>query len=276
MKYVLKKIWHPFATMRKTLALAPLADDLHNVWQEREDRPLTPHERELLENALNMSEITAEDVCVPRGEIKAVPLKANFTYVMEMFKETYHSRLLVYGGDLDEIKGMVMLKDMAQFFDKPQDFQLEKQLRQVVPVPENMTLPKVLQVMKRSKTQMVVVMDEFGGVSGVLVLKDILEELVGEIDDEHESDNDFDFIEKGKGIYVVDAGMELEDLGEKLVLPLEEMAGDEVDTLGGWVMQAAQRIPQRGDVVSLAKGLKVTVVQATPKRLVKLELHVEK
>ncbi|PZP40498.1 MAG: magnesium/cobalt efflux protein [Pseudomonas fluorescens] len=259
---------------RKAVELAPHIDDLHAAFEEREgSAPLKRHERELLENALVFSTTTADDVGIPRADIVGIPLDADFASVIKAFQDGYHSRLPVVGRDLDDVKGLISLKDVMGLVGREKDFSMDKLLRPVTFVPESMALPRVLHIMKRSRMPMVMVSDEFGGTSGLITLKDILEELVGEIDDEHNDGKVPALVSMGGGAYRVQGDYQLEDLDRQLKTRLTERF-DDVETLGGAVMREAKTVPDKGESYLLDEGVQATVTSSDGRRVLAVELKI--
>lgn len=262
-----------FERVRKAMELAPYIDDLYEAFEEREsDTKLTPGERELLENTLAFGEITADEISVPRADIVGVPEKADLKKVMKAFKESHHNRLLVFGRSLDDIKGLIALKDMLPVLEKPETFDLKAMLRPVPFVQESMPLPKVLQVMKKNGTPLVLVTDEFGGTSGLISLKDIVEELVGDIDDDREPDDVAPFVSIGANRYRVRGDCLLEDFDAAQGTSLAQKFEDYAETIGGAVMQVAKTVPAKGERVTLMDGVEGTVVASDGRRVVAVDL----
>lgn len=263
------------ARWRKALHLAPHIDDIYEAFEERGDNALTKHDRELLENALSFSAITADKVGMPRAEIVHVPVTATYEQVLAAFVDSAHSRLPVAGRGLDDIKGMLTLKDLIGVVAAPEGFAMARLLRPVPFVPENMTLPRVLQVMKRTRTPLVVVTDEFGGTSGLVTLKDILEELVGDLDDEHEEAVPAPLLPVGGNRYRVQGDYTLEDLDGQFGTNLAEVFGNEVETLGGAVLRVAKTVPPKGSHFVLSEGVEATVLASDGRRVLGLELQIQ-
>lgn len=270
-----------FATLRrgvsrlkKAAELSPHIDDLYAAFEEREgDAPLKRHERELLENALAFSATTADDVGIPRADIVAVPADADFATLLKTFQDSYHSRLPVMGADLDDIKGMVTLKDVIALVGREHEFSMDKLIRPVTFVPESMPLPRVLHTMKRTRLPLVIVSDEFGGTSGLIVLKDILEELLGDIEDEHEDGKGPGLIGLGDNRYRVQGDYDLEDLDSQLNTELAGLYSD-VETIGGAVMREAKTVPAKGQSFHLAPNVTATVTGSDGRRVLSVELKV--
>ncbi|RYG61058.1 MAG: CBS domain-containing protein [Alphaproteobacteria bacterium] len=258
---------------RKALELAPHIDDLHAAFEERDkDGALSRHERDLLENALAFSATTADDVGMPRADIVGVPETATFEEVVKAFQDSYHSRMPVIGRDLDDVKGIVSLKDVMALVGKDEAFDMAKLIRPVNFVSESMTLQRVLVIMKRTRMPIVVVSDEFGGTSGLITLKDILEELLGDIEDEHE-DGKSALVAMGTGRYRVQGDYALEDLDRQLGTALGD-AFDDVETIAGAVMRQANTVPARGESFALASNVQATVLASNGRRVLGVELKI--
>ena len=261
--------------LRKAIALAPHIDDLHAAFEEREEGgALTRHERELLENTLTFGAITADEVSVPRSDIVAIGSKARFADVLEAFRDSTHSRLPVIGRSLDDVKGLVTLKDVLSFVGREDKFELDEILRPATFVPETMLLPRVLQVMKKTHVPLVMVTDEFGGTSGLISLKDIVEELVGDIEDEHDQSSTAPIMPLGAGMYRIQGDFALEDMDEQLGTNLVENVGDDVETLGGAILKVAKTVPGRGETFRLDERVKATVTATDGRRILNADVAV--
>lgn len=261
--------------VRKALELALYIDDLYEAFEERSSpHKLTRQERELLENTLAFGEITADEISVPRAEIVAVPESADLKKLLKIFKATPHSRLPVIGKDLDDIKGVITLKDVVAALDKPEDFRLDALLRPLTFVQENLPLPRVLQVMKKTHVPLVLVTDEFGGTSGLISLKDVVEELVGDLDDEHEEPEGPLIVPIGGGRYRVRGDCPLEKLDSMVGTTLLETFGDTVETIGGAVMQVARTVPPKGERLHLADTVDAIVVATDGRRVQAVDIKV--
>lgn len=276
MKNLLKQAGQWRGRVAKALQLAPHIDDLYAAFEEREGAaPLSRHERELLENALAFSQTTADDVGVPRADIVAVPLGATFEAVLEAFQKSSHTRLPVVGRDLDDVKGLVTLKDFFPLVTTPEKFNLETMMRPVSFVQESMPLNRVLHLMKKTRMPLVMVTDEFGGVSGLVTLKDVLEELVGDIEDEHDGAEPTPLVALGGNRYRVRGDYALEDVDKQIGSDLAEAFGEEVETIGGAVMRKANTIPARGESFALTPEIDATVNATDGRRVLSVELRLK-
>lgn len=279
MKQFLTNLRTALATRQQFLeqaeALRPHLPQLYAAFAERAMAPLTHHERELLENALAFGALVADDVAVPRAEIIAAKETATLDEVLALFAESQHSRLPVAGNSLDDLKGFVLLKDVIQHLHNPRTFNLTTLLRPLTVVPETMPLPRVLQQMKRAKVPFVLVADEFGGTSGLISLKDILEQLVGSIADENADQTDA-IVSLGNQRYRIRGETPLAEIDRVLGLRLADREHEDATTLAGLVLQAAQHIPAKGEVVSLGGGLKAETTESDGRRVLLVTLTLGK
>lgn len=234
---------------------------------------LTPLERQMLRNLLHFSEHDADDVAIPRGEIIAIPESASWDDVVEAFAEHGHSRLPVYRDTLDEIVGMVLIKDVFPLLacgKAPKDW--KSLLRQPLFVPQARNALDVLNDMRASRVHLAVVIDEYSGTDGIITFEDLVEEITGEIEDEHDDAPTELLIELENGMWEADARVELEDVGERVDPRLGEVEED-VDTLGGLAFLLAEAVPQVGAVLEHASGWRLEVIAGTEKHVTRLRLH---
>ncbi len=226
---------------------------------------------------LNLRRMRIEDVAVPRAEIEAVPANIRKEELVRIFRETGLSRLPVYEGTLDTPIGMIHLKDLALkhgFNGSGGRFSLRKLLRPLLFVPPSMPIGILLQKMQSSRIHMALVVDEYGGVDGLVTIEDLIEQVIGEIEDEHDIDEDQFWIKEGPGCYLAQARTPLEDfeaeIGMKLTDPGEE---EEIGTLGGLVFLLTGHVPARGEVIVHPDGPEFEVVDADPRRIKRLRVR---
>jgi CBS domain containing-hemolysin-like protein len=234
---------------------------------------LTPVERQMLRNLLHFGDETAGDICVTRGDIVSVPSTIAFDELVQAFAEAEHSRLPVYGDSLDEIVGMVHIKDLfSAMIDKDRDRSMQALMRNPLFVPESMGVIDLLARMRAQRTHLAIVVDEFGGTEGLVTIEDVVEEIVGEIEDEHDIEEAGMLSRLDEGVWEADARIELEDLAEAVDARLvwEE---DEVDTLGGLVFLLAGHIPERGESVLHPSGWRLEAVESDPRKILRVRLH---
>nr|WP_309471190.1 hemolysin family protein [Thalassospira profundimaris] len=255
---------------------ASLSDTLEELAErtEEDDEPVSLHERSLFENIIALRDMTAEDVMIPRADIVAVPKTIELEALVEVMVKKAHSRLPVYGDTLDDIAGMVHIKDVLGCVAADREFSLQALLRRVLFVSPAIRVLDLLSEMRLSRTHMALVVDEFGGIDGLITIEDLVEEIVGEIDDEHDIDQTPKLIRLSDGCYIADARFEVEDLEEKLSFSLlDEDEDEDIDTLGGLVFSLAGRVPARGELIEHPSGIQFEVLDADPRRIRRLRIH---
>ena len=234
---------------------------------------LSPIERKMLRNLLHFGEQTVDDVAVPRGEIIAISESASFEEIVAIFADAGHSRLPVYRETLDEVVGMIHVKDvfavLAEGRPPPPLIDL---LRQPLYVPQSMGVLDLLAEMRAKRTHLAIVIDEYSGTDGLVTIEDLVEEIVGEIEDEHDDEPVILFAPGENGCWEADARAELDDIGEVIDPRLAEVDED-VDTLGGLAAVLAGHVPAVGEVLHHSSGWRIEITEADEKRVHRLRLH---
>jgi CBS domain containing-hemolysin-like protein len=234
---------------------------------------LSAAERQMVRNLLHFGEQTAGDICVTRGDIIAVPSDISFEELVAAFVDAGHSRLPVYGESLDEVTGMVHIKDVFVASVNPdKERSLATLIREPLFVPESMGVMELLARMRAERVHLAIVVDEFGGTEGLVTIEDIVEEIVGDIEDEHDEAEAGMLTMLDEGLWEADARIELEELAET-VDPRLSSKEDEVDTLGGLVFLLAGHIPAKGECVIHPSGWKLEAVDSDPRRIIRVRLH---
>ncbi len=234
---------------------------------------LSPAERQMLRNLLHFGEQTAGDICVTRGDIMAVPSDVSFDDLVRAFADAGHSRLPVYGESLDSVVGMVHIKDVFMAnVDPSRDRSMTALMREPLFVPESMGVIELLARMRGERVHLAIVVDEFGGTEGLVTIEDVVEEIVGEIEDEHDEAEAGMLTMLEDGLWEADARLELEELAEA-VDPRLSSDEDEVDTLGGLVFLLAGHIPHKGECVTHPSGWKLEAVDSDPRKIIRVRLH---
>lgn len=235
---------------------------------------LSQVERQMLRNLLHFSEHDADDVAVPRGEIVAIRADASWDELVETFAEHGHSRMPVYRDQLDDVIGMIHLKDIFPFLarreDPPADWTVL--MRQPLYVPQTRNALDVLADMRQQRVHLAIVVDEFSGTDGLITIEDLVEEIVGEIEDEHDDAPEEWIVPIGEGMWDCDARAELDDVAEKVAPELAEVA-ESVDTLGGLTFVLAEQVPQVGAVVEHPSGWRIEVTDGDDTHVTRLRLH---
>jgi CBS domain containing-hemolysin-like protein len=257
-----------------------LREEIEDAIDEAEDEgstqaagDLSPAERQMLRNLLHFGEQTAGDICVTRGEIVAVPEDISFEELVRAFADAGHSRLPVYGESLDEVVGMVHIKDVfLASVDATRDRSLGALMREPLFVPESMGVIELLARMRSERVHLAIVVDEFGGTEGLVTIEDVVEEIVGDIEDEHDDAEAAMLTLLDDGLWEADARIELEELAEA-VDPRLSSDEDEVDTLGGLIFLLAGHIPARGECITHPSGWRLEAVDSDPRRIIRVRLH---
>mgnify|MGYP002776992306 CR=1 FL=1 len=235
---------------------------------------LSPVERQMLRNLLHFSEHDADDVAVPRGEIVALSAEASWAEVVEAFAEHGHSRMPVYRETLDAVIGMVHIKDVFPYLargqEPPADWTVL--MRQPLYVPQTRGALDVLADMRQQRIHLAVVLDEFSGTDGLITIEDLVEEIVGNIEDEHDDAPEELIAPLGEGMWDCDARAELEDVAERVDPRLGEV-DEAVDTLGGLAFVLAQQVPPVGAVLEHSSGWRIEVTEADETHVKRLRLH---
>jgi len=256
-----------------------LRDAIEEAIEEAEDqRPvagdLSPSERQMLKNLLNFGDQTAGDICVTRGDIVAVPATISFDALVGAFADAGHSRLPVFGESLDEVVGMVHIKDVfVANVDPARDRSMAALMREPLFVPESMGVIELLARMRALRTHLAIVVDEFGGTEGLVTIEDVVEEIVGDIEDEHDEAEAGMLTMLDEGLWEADARLELEELQAAVDARLVPDEEDDVDTVGGLTFLLAGRILQPGESVLHPSGWRLESIDADAKRIKRVRLH---
>jgi CBS domain containing-hemolysin-like protein len=230
-------------------------------------------ERTLLRNILRLKDVTAADVMVPRADIVAVELDTDLPKLVRMILEEAHSRFPVYQENLDHVVGMVHIKDVLPFWGADKPFALSHILRRVLFVAPSVRVLDLLLQMRETRLHMALVVDEFGGIDGLVTIEDMVEEVVGEIEDEHDLATAPQVVEGQGGSFVADARLHIEEFEERTGRQLTEEERETIDTLGGLVVKLAGRVPTRGELVNDASGLEFEVMEADPRRVKRVRVR---
>ena len=225
----------------------------------------------------NLTRLRVEDVMIPKVEVVAVPVDISKDGLVEVFRESGMTRLPVFRETLDQPVGLVHLKDFALrhgFNGSGEKFQLGRMLRPLLYAPPSMPIGVLLQKMQTERLHMALVIDEYGGVDGLVTIEDLIEQVLGEIEDEHDVDEADLWTREGANVWLAQARTPVEDfedaIGQKILIGDDE---EEIDTLGGLVFMLAGRVPSRGEVIKHPDGLDFEVVDADPRRIKRLRVR---
>jgi magnesium and cobalt transporter len=240
-------------------------EEVLEVLQDAAKRQVLPADTlALLENVLDFDEEEVRDVMITRSQMDVIKINDSIDRIVAYVMETAHSRFPVIGEDKDEVLGIVHAKDLLRYLAQPEQFQLKSLLRPAVFIPESKSLKKLLRDFRANKTHMAIVIDEYGGVSGLVTFEDVLEQIIGDIEDE------FDLDDTNEQIFAinperfrVEATTEIGDFNEYFGTSLDD---EEADTIGGLVVQAFGHLPERGEKIALG-NFQFTVARADNRRV---------
>jgi CBS domain containing-hemolysin-like protein len=255
-------------------------DDILQILGEISDKKLNDNdenlddnnENNLIINILNLNKKNVEDVMVPRAEIIAIEKNKSMKNILSLIKVESHSRMPVYEQNLDNIQGFVHIKDVIKSVDNSY-FEIKKILRDVLYVAPKSPILELLKRMRSSRIHMGLIVDEFGGVDGLVTIEDLVEEIVGEIEDEHDdSDDNLKFQKINATKIIVDASYKLIDLENYFDIQIKENLEEEIDSLGGLVFFIAGKIPKNGEIYRYKDLLKFKIISASDRRIFSLEI----
>ncbi len=239
------------------------------------DVELDAEEKSMLSGVLEVSETQVRDVMVPRSQMIVIDIDDDFHETLKLIVESGHSRFPVIGEDRDEVLGILLAKDLLRYYgsDEAKELTIKKLLRPATVIPESKRLNALLKEFRASHNHMAIVVDEYGGVAGLLTIEDVLEEIVGEIDDEHDQE-EAEFIRpdgdrNGKPCFAVRALTRVEDFNEYFECQLDD---EEYDTIGGLVLHELGRLPHRGEKVDFG-GFEFAVVKVDERRIDALQVQ---
>lgn len=257
-----------------------LRDQIEDAIEDAEDGSAPAHgdlsaiEREMLRNLLHFGERTVGDIAVPRSDIIAVPTTITFAELVKAFADAGHSRLPVYRDNLDDVSGMVHIKDVFAILarNRKPPVTITKLIRQPLYVPAARGVLDVLADMRAKRIHLAVVIDEYSGTEGLVTIEDIVEEIVGDIEDEHDDAPVEMLVNVEDGIWEADARAELEDVANVIDPRLGEIDED-VDTLGGLTFVLAGHVPQVGEMLLHDSGWRIEVTEGDDRRVTRVRLH---
>ena len=257
-------------------------DSIAELVQEAAAAPTEPgvlpeldrQERVLIANVLRLRETTADDVMVPRADIVAMRADVTLEQAVEQIRTDGHSRLPVYREQLDDIVGMVHIKDVFAYVGRPEAFTLETILRRPLMVAPNVPVLDLLLQMRQARMHLALVVDEYGGIDGLVTIEDLVETIVGDISDEHDDEIAPMVAERADGSLDINARMDVDEFEQRMgpVLTEDERSAD-IDTVGGLVFTLAGRVPARGEVVSHPSGIEFRVLEADARRIRRLRVR---
>ena len=257
-------------------ALSPSESDDEEEFENNKPHDITER------GMMNLRRMRVDDVAIPKADITAVPITSTLAEIVSVFKDSGLTRLPVYDGTLDTPVGMAHLKDIALthgFNGKSKSFELAAMVRPLLFVPPSMTIGVLLTKMQAERRHMALVIDEYGGVDGLVTIEDLIEQVIGEIEDEHDVDEGTYWTDEKNGQYLALAKTPLEEFEAEIGRSLtdhDDVDEEEIDTLGGLVFMLSGRVPARGEVVVHPDGTEFEVIDADPRRIKRLRVRVGK
>jgi CBS domain containing-hemolysin-like protein len=275
---------------------ASVREDIEDALEDSStSADFTPQERLILKNVLSLHDLRVADVMVPRADIVSVQTDATLGEVLSIFRTAGHSRIPVYGDTLDDPRGMVHIRDFVDFLARVADpagapeaaklsglngvdlttpLSLARILRPVLFAPPSMPALDLLVKMQATRTHIALVIDEYGGTDGLVSIEDIVETIVGDIEDEHDLDETPQIEAAPDGSFVIDARASLEAVSQALDAPMDTLVDlEEVDTIAGLVSALAGHVPARGEIIQLGNDLECEVLDADPRRVKKIRIR---
>ncbi|MDR3521652.1 MAG: hemolysin family protein [Acidocella sp.] len=259
-------------SVRDSIAeLVQEADAEEAAGHAHEPAGLDAHERALIANVLRLREITADDVMVPRPDIIAMRADVTLSQAIAQLRKEGHSRMPVYRDNLDDLVGMVHIKDVFAFTGSEAEFSVEKIIRKPLMVAPQITVLDLLLQMRQTRTHLALVVDEYGGIDGLVTIEDLVETIVGDIADEHDEIEGPMLVERPDGALDLNALLPVEEFEAKLGPVLSEDERDaDIETVGGLVFNLAGRVPTKGEIIPHPSGIEFLVLEADARRIRRL------
>ena len=256
---------------RNMSALMTSREDVRVLVDESaEQGTIEPEEREMIHSVIDLHQTQAKAIMTPRIDIKALPDTATREELLHMFEKSGYTRIPIYHETIDQIVGIIEAHDVL-LDETPNDPDIGRFIREALHVPDTMRVSDLFEKFKQEKRHIAIVTDEYGGTDGLVTIEDILEEIFGEIHDEHDHEEK-NIQQVGPDAYVIDARMALDEMMEMIGLAIDE---DQVETVGGWVMRLAGRIPAQGEVIT-TELFRITVLDGGSNRVNKIRLELLK
>lgn len=241
---------------------------------ESEDSPsMASHERSLISNVLKLRDTTVIDVMIPRADIAAIEVNSDQNTLMALLAERQFSRIPVYRETLDDILGTVHIKDILSIIASGLNLDIKSMIRPVPIVSPSLPVLDLLLKMQADRRHMVLVVDEHGGIDGLVTIGDLIETIVGEFEDEFDTETTPQISKQSDGSVIADARLDIEEFEEKYGFILTDDEREEVDTLGGLVFFTAGRIPARGEVIEHDTGMVFEIMEADQRRISRLRIR---
>lgn len=273
MNTLIKKIFSPRDNQSLKQAIEEIIEDHDDAKQNGDVVDDNTHERTLITNILKLNDETVEDVMVPRADIIGIDQNASHKELMALLSEYQYSRFPVFNDQLDDIVGTIHIKDIIAQMASKKDVVIKDLVRPIPIISPSMSVSDLILFMKEKRKHMVLVIDEYGGIDGLITLGDIIESIVGEIEDEYDTSNHTILLERSDGSILAEGRVELDDFEEQFEKIFSENDHEEADTLAGLVFYLAGRVPARGEIITHDNGLEFEILDADPRRINRLKIR---
>ena len=266
--WLIKKLLNDDSSKEEILNIIATEDEGHNALNNPDDN----NEKNLIKNILQLENKSVEDVMVPRGEIISIDNKQNYDQIFKIIKEESHSRLPVYENNLDNIIGFFHVKDFITI--NRNEFDLSSILREVLYVAPKSPILELLKRMRSSRIHIALVVDGVGGVDGLVTIEDLVEEIVGEIEDEHDAeDEDEQIFIKEKNFLEVNASYKIDDLEKDFDIKFDLTDDEEIETVGGLVFNKSNRIPKMNEEFNINNLVKIKILTANQRKILTVQIR---
>lgn len=271
---LLKGGWDRFVNRNRQVSLI---DSVSELIKEHGNKPDTDSEEmDILENFVDFGELKVSEVMIPRTNMIGISHKAKFKEAKEVILDAGHTRFPIYKDGLDSVIGFLHVKDFMRFIDKPQLFTIGKIMREIIYAPRAMRAVDLLGKMRKSGVHIAIILDEYGGTDGLVTIGDVVEEIIGDMRDEHDADLEQHFmIAADDGSYTVDGRADIEEVENKLKISLSEEDGD-YETFGGFIMSFLGRIPEKGEKFFHSSGIDIEITEADARHIKQAVITVSK
>ncbi len=250
-----------------------LEEYIEELDDDHDNPSITTHEQALISNVLKLRNTTVIDVMIPRADIAAIEVGADQEALMGLLSERQFSRIPVYQETMDEILGTVHIKDILSVMASKKELNLKSMIRPVPIVSPSLPVLDLLLKMQSDKKHMVMVIDEYGGIDGLVTIGDVIEAIVGEFDDEFDKDDDPQMVVRNDGSVIADSRVDIDEFEEEYGQILSQEEREEVDTLGGLVFYIASRVPARGEVIKHDSGMVFEILEADQRRILSMRIR---
>ncbi len=268
--------WLKYAIGTKSeVSLKETLEEIIDEHDGQDDDTLEPEERVMLHNVLSFGDTKVSEIMIPRTDIMAVPADITLVELKAHIMEQKHTRIPVYEETLDQVLGFLHVKDLLPMLGGEKSYNLREVVRNVLFVPPSMRIIDLLVKMRHAGSHLAIVVDEYGGTDGLVTMEDLFEEIVGDIQDEHDEDEEQEdkITQVREGVFEVNARIRIEKLEQELGLNLvTEEKEDEFDTLGGFIFFHLGRVPVKGEGVEHTSGARFNILEADPRRIKKIQI----